>query len=141
MLASFAKKIFGSANDRLVASLDREVRATFDGEKIRHQRPITLEVHGRPGTPLTLIANDGLGHVVQAVDVAPDQAQRLALAEAPQQGHLARFVALEVRQQVGEHGLEAVAVTEWDEPQAVIGSNPQAVTRSTKAGSACRSTS
>ena len=52
-------------------ALDREVRATFDGEKIRHQRPITLEVHGRAGTPLTLIANDGLGHVVQLDSVVP----------------------------------------------------------------------
>ncbi len=52
-------------------ALDREVRATFDGDKIRHQRPITLEVHGRAGTPLTLIANDGLGHVVQLASAVP----------------------------------------------------------------------
>jgi len=46
-------------------ALDREVRTTFEGDKIRFQRPITLEVHGRAGAPLTLIANDGHGHVVQ----------------------------------------------------------------------------
>jgi putative protease len=46
-------------------ALDRELRATFTGEKIRFQRPIDLEVHGRAGVPLTLIANDGNGHVVK----------------------------------------------------------------------------
>ncbi len=46
-------------------ALDRDLRATFDGEKIRFQRPITLEVHGHAGTPLTLIARDALGHVAQ----------------------------------------------------------------------------
>ncbi len=52
-------------------ALDREVRATFEGDQIRHQRPITLEVHGRAGTPLTLVANDGLGHVVQLESTVP----------------------------------------------------------------------
>ena len=52
-------------------ALDREVRATFDGDKVRFQRPITLEVHGRAGTPLTLIANDGLGHVVKLASAVP----------------------------------------------------------------------
>jgi len=46
-------------------ALDRGVRASFEGDKIRFQRPLTLEVHGRAGTPLTLIANDGHGHVVK----------------------------------------------------------------------------
>ncbi|MBK9990613.1 MAG: U32 family peptidase [Verrucomicrobia bacterium] len=46
-------------------ALDRGVRQTFAGEKIRYQRPITLEVHGHTGAPLTLIANDGEGHVVR----------------------------------------------------------------------------
>ena len=57
-------------------ALDREVRTTFEGEQIRFQRPITLEVHGRTGAPLTLIANDGRGHVVQL-----DSAVPLAAAE------------------------------------------------------------
>ena len=30
---------------------DREVRTTFEGDKIRFQRPITFEVHGRAGEP------------------------------------------------------------------------------------------
>ena len=52
-------------------ALDREVRTTFEGEKIRFQRPITLEVHGRAGTPLTLIAHDEHGHVVQLDSTVP----------------------------------------------------------------------
>ena len=57
-------------------ALDRELRATFEGEQIRFQRPLTLEVHGRAGTPLTLIAKDGDGHVVKIESAAP-----LAVAE------------------------------------------------------------
>ncbi|HUR59742.1 MAG TPA: DUF3656 domain-containing protein, partial [Opitutaceae bacterium] len=52
-------------------ALERELRATFEGEQIRFQRAITLEVHGRSGTPLTLIANDGAGHVVKLESAAP----------------------------------------------------------------------
>jgi putative protease len=61
-------------------ALDREVRTTFEGDKIRFTRPIALDVHGRAGTPLTLIANDGHGHVVQldsAVALAPAENQPL----------------------------------------------------------------
>jgi putative protease len=57
-------------------ALDRELRATFEGEQVRYQRPIRIEVHGRSGTPLTLIANDGEGHVVQLASALP-----LAVAE------------------------------------------------------------
>ncbi|HVS54355.1 MAG TPA: DUF3656 domain-containing protein [Opitutaceae bacterium] len=51
-------------------ALDRELRATFEGETIRFHRPLALEVHGRAGTPLTLIANDGHGHVAQLASTA-----------------------------------------------------------------------
>ncbi len=57
-------------------ALDRELRATFEGEKIRFQRPITLELHGHVGVPLTLIARDAHGHVAQADSTLP-----LAVAE------------------------------------------------------------
>ncbi len=57
-------------------ALDRELRSTFEGEQIRFQRPITLEVHGRAGTPLTVIANDGDGHVAKIESTIP-----LAIAE------------------------------------------------------------
>jgi len=52
-------------------ALDRELRATFEGEKIRFQRPITLELHGHVGAPLTLIARDAHGHVAQADSTLP----------------------------------------------------------------------
>ncbi len=52
-------------------ALDRELRATFAGEQIRHQRPITLEVHGRAGTPLSLVADDGAGHSVRLESRTP----------------------------------------------------------------------
>jgi len=57
-------------------ALDRELRATFEGEQVRFQRPITVEVHGRAGTPLTLILKDADGLVTQVDSVAP-----LAVAE------------------------------------------------------------
>ena len=46
-------------------ALDRRVRQTFDGDKIRFQRPVTLEVHGHSGAPLTLIATDDEGHLAR----------------------------------------------------------------------------
>jgi putative protease len=61
-------------------ALDRELRATFAGDKVRYQRPLTVEVHGHAGAPLTLIANDGEGHAVKLdsqLPLAPATAQPL----------------------------------------------------------------
>ena len=61
-------------------ALDRELRTTFEGEKIRFTRPVDIAVHGHAGTPLTLILNDREGHVVQLdsqVLLAPAQNQPL----------------------------------------------------------------
>jgi len=52
-------------------ALERELRSTYSGDQIRFQRPIALEVHGRTGGPLILIANDGEGHVVQVESAVP----------------------------------------------------------------------
>ncbi|HWA84588.1 MAG TPA: DUF3656 domain-containing protein [Opitutus sp.] len=52
-------------------ALERELRATFEGNQVRFQRPITLEAHGHAGGPLTLIVNDGAGHVVRLESVLP----------------------------------------------------------------------
>jgi U32 family peptidase len=57
-------------------ALDREVRSTFAGDQVRFRRPITIEVHGRAGTPLTLIASDGFGHVAKT-----ESAISLAIAD------------------------------------------------------------
>ncbi|HTB85033.1 MAG TPA: DUF3656 domain-containing protein [Candidatus Sulfotelmatobacter sp.] len=56
--------------------LDKNLRQTFAGEKIRFQRPVEMEVHGLAGKPLTLIVRDEEGHVVKADSTMP-----LALAE------------------------------------------------------------
>ena len=45
--------------------LDKRLRQTFEGDKIRFQRPVEMEVHGLVGKPLTLIVRDELGHVAQ----------------------------------------------------------------------------
>ncbi|MBP7141387.1 MAG: U32 family peptidase [Opitutaceae bacterium] len=52
-------------------ALDREVRATFTGDKVRFQRAVAVEVHGRVNTPLTLLLDDGQGHVVKQESAMP----------------------------------------------------------------------
>jgi putative protease len=51
--------------------LDRRLRQSYEGDHPRFQRPIEMEVHGRVGQPLTLIARDELGHVVQIASSMP----------------------------------------------------------------------
>jgi putative protease len=51
--------------------LGRRLRQSFAGETPRHQRTISLEVHGVEGKPLTVIARDELGHVARAFSVTP----------------------------------------------------------------------
>lgn len=50
--------------------LDRRLRQSFEGEKIRFTRAVHLEVHGTVGTPLTLFARDDEGHVARADSTA-----------------------------------------------------------------------
>jgi U32 family peptidase len=45
--------------------LDRQLRQTYAGETPKFQRPIHLAVHGEVNLPLTLIARDGEGYIVQ----------------------------------------------------------------------------
>ncbi len=51
--------------------LDRRLRQSFDGDAPRYFRPIEVEVHGRAGTPLTLITRDESGRVVQVESAMP----------------------------------------------------------------------
>jgi len=51
--------------------LDRRLRETFAGNTPRFQRPISLEVHGAVGRPLTVVARDEHGHVVQGDSIMP----------------------------------------------------------------------
>ncbi len=52
-------------------ALDRAVRATFAGDRIRFQRAVDFEVHGGAGRPLTVIVNDGDGHVARVESAVP----------------------------------------------------------------------
>jgi U32 family peptidase len=45
--------------------LNRRLRQSFVGDKPKFQRPIEMEVHGLPGKPLTLIAQDELGNAAK----------------------------------------------------------------------------
>ncbi len=51
--------------------LDKQLRQSFEGEKIRHQRPIEIEVHGLENKPLTLIARDENAHVAKVESAMP----------------------------------------------------------------------
>jgi putative protease len=51
--------------------LDRRLRQSYQGDTPRFQRPILMEVHGLAGKPLTLIARDELGHLVQLDSTMP----------------------------------------------------------------------
>jgi putative protease len=51
--------------------LDRDLRQTFINGDPQFQRPITMEVHGHAGAPLTLIVRDELGNLGQAASRMP----------------------------------------------------------------------
>ena len=63
------------AGDRLWKTsdpeLDRRLRQSFEGDAPRFARPVTMEVHGRLGTPLTLIVHDESGRAVRAQSSMP----------------------------------------------------------------------
>jgi len=45
---------------------EKRLRATFAGDQPRTLRPVSAEVHGHAGGPLTLLLRDELGHVAKA---------------------------------------------------------------------------
>ena len=51
--------------------LERQLRLSFEGDQPRYQRPITAEVHGCAGHPLTLILRDKPGHIVRVESAMP----------------------------------------------------------------------
>ncbi len=51
--------------------LDKRLRQSFAGDAPRFQRPIEMEVHGLVGKPLTVIARDEEGHVIQLDSTMP----------------------------------------------------------------------
>jgi U32 family peptidase len=73
--------------------LDRRLRQSYEGDKPRYQRPISIEVHGLAGQPLTVIARDELGHMVRLASAMP-----LARAETRP------FTTDRLREQLGRLG-------------------------------------
>ena len=72
--------------------LDKRVRQTFAGDVPKFSRPITAEVHGRAGTPLTLILNDETGRTVKADSAVPlAKAENQPLTEEKLRGQLGRL--------------------------------------------------
>ena len=57
-------------------ALEKRIRRTFAGEQIRFPRPIRIEVRGRAGTPLTVTADDGVGHAVTVASAMSLEASR-----------------------------------------------------------------
>lgn len=51
--------------------LERELRQSFTGSELRHTRPVAAEVHGRAGTPLTLLLRDADGHLASVISESP----------------------------------------------------------------------
>jgi putative protease len=72
--------------------LDRRLRQSFAGDAPRCQRPVEMEVHGRAGTPLTVIVRDELGHVVKVESaMLLAKAEKLPLTEEKLRDQLGRL--------------------------------------------------
>jgi putative protease len=72
--------------------LDRRLRQSFAAGKIHFRRPVHLDVHGHAGVPLTVVARDEEGHVVQvdsSVPLAP--AEKLPLTTERLRDQLGRL--------------------------------------------------
>jgi U32 family peptidase len=92
--------------------LDRELRLTFEGDKPRFQRPISVEAHGHVGAPLTIIARDEFGNIATAISSMP-------LVEAEQQP----LTTERLREQIGRLGgtpFSLGAFTNYIEGKAIL---------------------
>jgi putative protease len=68
--------------------MERKLRQSFSGDLPGFQRPMDLEVRGRVGEPLSVIARDEAGHVVEsssAMPLAAAQKQPLTVARLREQ--------------------------------------------------------
>lgn len=62
--------------------LDRRTRQSFEGDKLRFQRPLSIEVHGFESGPLTAIFSDTEGHVVRVEStISLSRAENQALTD------------------------------------------------------------
>jgi putative protease len=72
--------------------LDKRLRQSFAGDRLRFQKPVEMEVHGLAGKPLTLILRDESGHVVQVASAMPlARAEKLPLTEEKLRDQLGRL--------------------------------------------------
>ena len=72
--------------------LNKNLRQTFAGDKIRFQRPIEIEIHGFAGKPLALIARDESGNVVKVASAMPlAAAEKIPLTEEKLREQLGRL--------------------------------------------------
>jgi putative protease len=72
--------------------LDRELAASFAGDRIRWQQPVRAVVQGRPGKPLRLELSDRDGNTVQVDDTAPaEHATRQPLSHEALEGQIGRL--------------------------------------------------
>jgi putative protease len=72
--------------------LERRLRQTFSGERPHFQRAITIEVHGRADRPMTVVARDQAGCIVQVSSSMPlAKAQRQPLTTECLGEHLGRL--------------------------------------------------
>ena len=72
--------------------LDKRLRQTFEGDKIRFQRPVSMEVYGAVGEPLTLIIRDASGDMSKAESAMPlAKAEKVPLTEEKLRDQLGRL--------------------------------------------------
>ncbi len=72
--------------------LDKRLRQSFEGDAIRFQRPVTIEVYGEVGQPLTLILRDEAGNMAKADSAMPlAKAEKLPLTEEKLRDQLGRL--------------------------------------------------
>jgi putative protease len=72
--------------------LDKRLCQSFAGDAPRFQRPVEIEVHGAVGKPLTLIARDEFGNVVQLDSTMPlAKAEKIPLTEEKLREQLGRL--------------------------------------------------
>ncbi len=72
--------------------LDKRLRQSFAGDAPRFQRPVTMEVHGLAGRPLTLLIRDEFGHAAQTESSMPlVQAEKIPLTEQKLRDQLGRL--------------------------------------------------
>jgi len=72
--------------------LDKRLRQSFAGDKLKFQRPIEIEVHGSAGKPLTLIARDEFGNIAKLESEMPlAKAEKIPLTEDKLREQLGRL--------------------------------------------------